>query len=312
MYGGTKSRTNRSGLRLEKAVGEEIVRGVVGRGGESKILKEREGRLVTSGQLEIEHHRSRTGREEGPQPGLSSRSRPGWIKNADGRFIANHITTGNNHRTQKAVHGTQQVRRMFNPLAHRLAAEGGAQPLKHGFLPVQGNRISVLGKHHVRHQSWTDLSTGDDTCWQFGDPRCTNLFRAGVDGPDQLASKQLAGLVVDLLGDLLADLTQRLSIRSDLLFLGKIHDDLFQDRQFLHATDTAHGAFTGRLGLRRGLGRCNDLDVTLDRLPGQLELIGIELFRGAPEVASEQLLQLCLRCIAFHPGDPQFLPARCV
>lgn len=138
---------------------------------------------------------------------------------------------------------------------------------------------------------------------QIGDLRRAVVTGAGIHRPDDLTSEQLAGLVVDLVGDLLADLDQGRAVRGELRGVGQVERDGLQHRQIFQALGAPHrrGAWNPRHGLLRWRRRDHRL-FGHDGLPGQRDLVGVEFFRRAAEVALEQRLQPGFRGVALQVG----------
>ena len=103
----------------------------------------------------------------------------------------------------------QQMRRRFHVAATSSAADPYTAAGIDAPLAIQRQSIHLLCDYGVRDKAWARAGLRDDLCAgtaaRIG--ACA-LHTAGIDWADDLKAVKLAGLILDLLGDLLADFDQ--------------------------------------------------------------------------------------------------------
>lgn len=239
-----------------------------------------------------------------PQPGVAGLAGPLRIKQSDRRFVQLQVAAGSGAAEQFGVNALEQEGAVAHPLDHRLAGESRSQPAQHLFLSIERKMVDEFGQKDVGEQAGADLAAGNHPRGQRGGARRAGVGGASVDQPNQAPAEEFAGLIVDLLGDFLADLDQGNTVGAHLLFGRQIEHDRLQERQILQAASPALRRAARRLGWFRRVRRrrLGDRLVGFDGGEGELELVGIHLLRAAAKVAPNHLLQDVLEAIPLLAG----------
>jgi len=152
-----------------------------------------------------------------PQVGIPGFTSAIAIQEFGEGLIQLNVAAVENLPLQILIDRDQQVRHVFNIPAARLPGDPYSTAGIDALLPMQRNVIEIFCDNDMRQEAWTDAGLGDHLRGQYRHDRGVGTLTAGIHRTDDLAPEEQTRPVLDLLGDLIADLHQ-----ACLLLLGKI------------------------------------------------------------------------------------------
>ena len=204
--------------------------------------------LATARGRELQHKRLFVWGMVTPQISISGSTFSIAIQEFGEGLIQLNVSAVENLPLQILVDRDPQVRHVFDVAAARLPGDPHTAAGIDALLPMQGDVIQKFCNNNMSQEAGTDAGLGDHLRGQGRHDGSMGTLTAGIHRSDDLAPEEQAGPVLNLLGDLLADLHQ-----SCFLLLGKI-DQFTMDRQILWRSSPATALLllcacgAGRLG----------------------------------------------------------------